>query len=117
MAITAQRNRSKTNRKAEWYLPGSERREQRLARLHATKKNSKRKRREAQFVEIQSKITELKASNIAKAKEAARKLFDAWLEQPTATKWATEVSESSSPWCPQNKLLARVKAAFRDIYD
>lgn len=114
MAITAQRNRSKTNRRAEWYLLGSERREQRIARLHATKKNSKRKRREAEFAEIQSKITELKASNIAKAREAARKLFDAWLEKEGPTKWATEVSENSSAWCPKNKLVARVGAMLRN---
>jgi hypothetical protein len=76
--MNTQRNKSKSKK---FWKYGSETREQRRARLNASKSNAKRRARKIRYVKPKE-TPELKAERAAGIKAAALKLFTKWLEKP-----------------------------------
>ncbi len=89
--MNKQRNRSKSSRRKGWPYDNiggtnAEKNKDRADRIAATKKNSRKKRARAKYA-TPKETPELKAAEAVRAKEAARKLFERFLEGPRVTKF------------------------------
>lgn len=104
--MNTQRNRSKAKR---FWPYGSETRADALARIHATKKNSKKKRLRAKYAKPKD-APDLKAERVTQAREAARRVFERWLLSPNVTKIAAELV----PPRDSSRLVRLVREILRD---
>lgn len=79
----------KTSKSKTFWKYGSETREQRRARLNATKDHAKRRARKLLHVKP-NETPELKAARAEQEKAAALKLFRKWLDSKDVTDFARE---------------------------
>lgn len=87
MAINQGRNKSKSKRYMSLF---NETRDQKADRLHATKRNSKKKVLQAKYAKPKETV-ELKSERLAQAKAAALKMFQSWLERPEISRFSGEI--------------------------
>jgi hypothetical protein len=105
--VNSQRNKSKTGRhKLRCICPAVENREQRRARLQATKDHAKRRARKLKYAKP-TETPDQRAKRVAAAKAAALKVFAAWLESPAV-----------DAYLRKNRSVATlVRAAIADLAD
>ncbi len=90
--MNKQRNKSKSGGRASPFADGvgntrDERHKDRADRIAATKKNSKKKTLRAKYAPPKE-TAELRAARAEKSREAARKVFEKWLESPAVREFA-----------------------------